>query len=217
MKLYLYCSYTHSKRGFVMTRLQGEELTPANLSCTQDVGEKIVNSFFTNDVFRILWQEYPGEDSLPVLPKTEGGMFGICGLRGPIEDRNGSVNFALLADREEVPALNRIAAGVLADPEGFALALCRCLSIGGVCGYRADAKTLRELLTSLHDQNADAEQDEKSQLAYSVRELLKYAVYVGSWEQASEYLHPRWIWKIRPKQALSQEEFAELRGRDIWR
>lgn len=216
MKVYLYCSYTHSKRGFVLTRLQGDELAAVNLSCTQDVGEKIVYNFFTNDVFRVLWQEYPGEDSLPVLPKTEGGMFGICGLRGPIEDRNGSLNFALLAEREEVSVLNRIAAGILADPEGFALGLCRCLSIGGICGYRADAGMLRELLTVLHDQTPEAEQDGKNQLAYSVRELLKYAVYVGSWEQASEYLRPRWIWKLRPKQALSQEEFAELHGKDIW-
>ena len=66
------------------------------------------------------------------------------------------------------------------------------------------------------ENHTQQQEDPKIPAARSLRDMLKLAVYVGSWEQAAEYLHPRWIWKICPKQALSQEAFAELYGKDIW-
>lgn len=216
MKIYLYCSYTHSKRGFVLSQLIGNDLAAVSLSAAEDPGEILVNHFFTYDTFRVLWQEYPEEKSLPILPKTGGAMFGIRGLQGPLEDRTAIVNFAILADKEETESLDRIAAGILRNPEDFALGICRCLSIGGPCGYQADGEALKELLKVIQENHTHRQEDAKIPIARSVRDMLKLAVYIGSWEQAAENLHPRWIWKICPKQALSQEAFAQLRGKDIW-
>lgn len=216
MKIYLYCSYTHSKRGFVLSQLVGNDLAAVSLSATEDPGERLVNLFFTYDTFRVLWQAYPEENSLPILPRTGGTMFGIRGLQGPLEDRTGIINFALLAGTEEQELLNRIAEGILASPEDFALGICRCLSIGGPCGYMADGAALRELLRVIQENHTHRQEDTNISITRSVRDMLKFAVYIGSWEQAAEYLRPRWIWKIRPKQALSQEEFAQLYGKNIW-
>ena len=219
MKLYLYCSYTHSKRGFVLTQLVNDELEPVSLAGSEDPGEKLVNAFFSYDAFRILWTEYPEEKSLPVLPRTKGCLFGIRGLRGPLEDRTGIINFALLADPEEMEEMNRIASGIVANPESFVLAICSCLSIGGPSGYKADGSAIWEVLKSIQqapEPNMEEEPGSFRSVAYSVRNMLKLAVYIGSWEQAAEYLHPQWIWKICPKQAISQEAFAQLYGKDLW-
>lgn len=217
MKIYLYCSYTHSKRGFVLSQLAGNELAAVNLSGSGDTGERLVNQFFSYDAFRILWQDYPGEKSFPVFPRVEGSLFGIRGLRGSLEDRTGVVNFALLADREETEELNAIASGILTNPEAFALEICRCLSIGGPCGYKADGEALQALLKNFRGKLKPEGETNFGRLVCSVRDLLKFAVYIGSWEQAAEYLYPRWIWKLCPKQAISQEEYAQLLGRDIWK
>lgn len=216
MKIYLYCSYTHSKRGFVLSQLIGNELAAVSLSSAEDPGEILVNHFFTYDAFRVLWQEYPEAKCLPILPKAGGAMFGIRGMQGPLEDRTAIVNFAILADKEEMESLNRIAAGILEAPEDFTLGICRCLSIGGPCGYKADGEALKELLKDVQENHTHRRGDFKIPITRSVRDMLKLAVYIGSWEQAAEYLCPRWIWKFCPKQALSQEEFAQLHGKNIW-
>lgn len=220
MKLYLYCSYANSRRGFVLAELQEKELAPVSLSGSEDPGEQIVDRFFTYDAFRILWQEFPKSSGIPVFPQSGGGMFGIRGLRGTISDRAGVVNFALLADKEERERLEGLALGILSDPEGFALSLCGCLSIGGPCGYQAEGARLWELLDSIHPEavpeRLQAYRDGLGQRMYTVREMLRLAVYVGSWEQAAQYLYPQWIWKARPKQAFSQEEIAVLLGKNLW-
>lgn len=216
MKIYLYCSYTHSKRGFVLSQLIGNDLVAVNLSDAEDPGEVLVNHFFNYDMFRVLWLGYPEENSLPILPKAGGAMFGIRGLQGPLDDRTGSINFALLANKEDMESLNRIATGILENPEGFAMGICRCLSIGGPCGYKADGEALKELMKVIQENHTHQQENSKIPIVRSVRDMLKLAVYIGSWERAAEYLHPNWIWKICPKHALSQEEFAQLLGKDIW-
>lgn len=220
MKLYLYCSYANSKRGFVLTVLQETELAPVILSGSEDPGEQMVDRFFTYDAFRILWQEFPKNNSLPVFPQSGGGMFGIRGLHGTISDRAGVVNFALLADQGEQERLEALALGILADPEGFALALCGCLSIGGPCGYHAEGPRLWELLDSIQPEAVPerllAYRNGLGQRMYTVREMLRLAVYVGSWEQAAQYLYPHWIWKARPKQAFSLDEIDSLLGKNLW-
>ncbi len=219
MEVYLYCSYANSRRGFVMTRLEERELAPAGLAEATGAGQQMVYRFFTYDVFRALWLEFPESGRLPLLPQADGGMFGIRGLRGEISQRTGVINFALLADRQELERLERMAAGILADPEGFALALCGCLSVGGTCGYQADGQKVWELLEQVAAQPVPAALreylDRQSQRVYTSRDLLRLAVYTGQWEQAVECLHPKWLWSSRPKQALTQQEAAELLGKPL--
>lgn len=221
MKLYLYCSYTHSRRGFVMTRLEGDALTACSLSDAEDPGEQMVYRFFSYDTFRVLWQGIPENTAIPVLPGVKYGFFGIRGLRGRISDRDGVVNIAILAERNELAQLDRIAEGILSDPQGFGFALSRCLSVGGLHSYQAEGNRIWELLETVQTQKIPQRMEPvlagRLSRCYSIRDLLWLAVYVGAWEQAAEYLMPRWIWKLRPKQAISQEEFAGLWGRDLWK
>lgn len=219
MELFLYCSYTHSRRGFVLTRLKGNELVPASLIDAQGGGEKILERFFSYDVFRILWQEFSDYSRIPLLPGTGGAIFGIRGLKGKISDREGVINFAILANKNEIQQLEKMAAGILSDPDGFGLALSRCLFVGGICGYQADIGRLRELLQSIRREDVpEAFQSawENKGIAYSVRNQLRFAVYVGTWEQVVTYMQPQWLWKSCPKQAYDQEKFAKLLGRNIW-
>lgn len=220
MKLYLYCSYTHSKRGFVLTQLMEDKLVPVSLINTQMAGEQILEHFFSYDAFRILWQEFSDNGRIPLFPGTGGAVFGIRGLNGKISDRDGVINFAVLCDRNETAELCRLAAGVLSDPERFVLSLSSCLSIGGICGYQADAGRIRELLTSTQTDHLPAVLRHLPNIrnrAYSVRDQLRFAVYVGTWEQASQHMSPGWIWKACPKQAISQDMFAEYFGRNLWK
>lgn len=220
MELYLYCSYTHSKRGFVLTKLSEDGLIPVSLCNAHDRGIQILEKFFSYDAFRILWQEFPDGGNVPIFPGTGGAIFGIRGLKGKFSDRDGVINFAFLARKEELKRLYELAGGILADPDGFALSLSSCLSVGGACGYQADVERVRELLACIHaDKLPEAMAqilDGKNNRVYSIREQLRFAVYIGTWEQAAQHMHPHWIWKSCPKQAMSQEAFAQLLGRDIW-
>ena len=219
MKLYLYCSYTHSKRGFVLSEVSGDELIPVSLMGAQDRGKKILENFFTYDTFRILWQEFSQHNSIPLFPGSDGAVFGMRGLIGKISDRDGVINFAVLADKGEVKSLWKLAAGILADPEGFVQSLSSCLSIGGNCGYQADAGRIWALLKCIQTEHLPAvlqHLPNPRSKPYSVRDQLRLAVYIGNWEQASEYMIPHWIWKSCPKQAICHETFAEYLGRDPW-
>ncbi len=220
MKLYLYCSYTHSKRGFVMTQLTDTELTQVSLAGSENPVEQLVYRFFSFDAFRILWKALPENEKLPVLPRACGGFFGIRGLEGKISDREGVVNLALVAEKHELEQLDQIASGILADPAGFGMSLCRFLSVGGPCGYEAEPENVWELLKGVAAPQPPACLKELLDPGlpnrFSVRELLHLAVYVSTWEQAAEHLYPHWIWKICPKQAVSQEEFLKLTGKRLW-
>jgi len=210
MQLYFYCSYTNASRGFYLTRLEGGQLVPASLS--PEGGEGAADEFFSYDRFRFLWQEFPQSASL--LPAPAQGILGVRGLEGKFSDRDGTVNFVLLCPREELEVLQRLALGMLSDLDGFVRELLPCLSIGGPCGYQADATQLEEVFRT-----ACGRWERGAQLAgsavplsgtrpLSARELLHLAVYTGSWKQASEHLQPAWLWKLRPRQCVSQEEFS---------
>ena len=219
MKLYLYCSYTHSKRGFVLTRLDGDELIPISLLGAKNVGERILDRFFSYDGFDILWQEY-SEGSLPLFPSVVGGVFGIRSLKGKISDRDGVINVAFQAEKHETDKLGKLAIGILADPEGFAQTLCSCLSIGGICGYRADAQQICGLLETLPMENLSEALQQMPIVRskpHSVRDQLRFAVYAGTWEQVAEGMSLHWIWRSRPRQVISRETFIALLGRNPWR
>ena len=220
MDIYLYCSYENSSRGFYLTRLEGNILVAENLADSEDRCGQLVDRFFTYDDFRILWQEIPKSNTHPFFPAAECGMFGIRGLQGYISERRAVGNLAIAAGADELPMLGNIAAGIITNTDAFGPAFFNCLSVGGPCGYSADAEALRTLIGDL-GRNAPDEKNipyamrellrrsDKSRLL-SDRGLLRFAVYVATWEQAAERLKPRWLWKTRPARAFSITEFEEI-------
>ena len=211
MKIFLYCSYTNSKRGFCLTCLEGDRLVSKLLYDSQDTGEQMVDRFFAYDNFRILWQEFPANEQIPIVFRPAGGIFGVRGLKGKISDRDGVVNFALLAGAEETGQLQAAAEKILKDLSGFSASLFRCLTIGGSCGYQAEGDTLRTLFENLWEEGPSPA-EESRRVVRTSRDLLRFAVYIGDWEQASAHLVPGWLWKICPKQAVSEAEFQENNG-----
>lgn len=209
MRIYLYCSYAHSQKGFCLTRLEGESLVPQPLSQLSGPMEQAVDRFLSYDSFRILWQEFPGDVRFGFVKDVCGGIFGVRSLRGSIADRSGVANVVLLAEREELPSLQAVAQRILEDLSGFSQALFAKLTIGGKCGYQETGPELRQLFDSLMSHPAEPEQPKRLTL---MKELLKFAVYVGSWEEASSRLTPDKGWGRCPEQAQSEQEYAHSGG-----
>lgn len=217
MDIYLYCSYTHARLGFCLTRLDGGVLVPASLP--DSTAGRLIDGFFFYDRFRVLWQEYTQESAPVLVPAVSGGVFGMRSLHGRIGDRDGVANFMLGAERDEVERLRSVARGILRDPGAFARKLFACLELGGPCGYQADGASLRGLFDSAGDRESAepfhpldrfiSPAVENVQIPYA-RKLLRFAVYTSSWEQVSELFHPRLLWHICPKQAISEKEFLSL-------
>lgn len=209
MELYLYCSYTNAQRGFVLTRLAEGGLEGADLSALSGPGERLADGFLSYDAFRVLWLEHAPRGWL--LPRAEGGILGLRGLRGRFSQRDGVVNLVLLAGGEELDALDNAASGILSDLDGFSRRLCACLSVGGRWGYQADAAALQGLLAGLRSTPGPLPPGARPrQAARSARDLLRLAVCTGPWERSAERLGGGLLWRARPRQALSREDFGRL-------
>lgn len=210
MELYLYCSYTNAQRGFFLTRLKGNGLVSADLSAAVSPGEQLADSFLSHDVFRVLWMEYPAE-SRALFPSSAGALLGLRGLRGQFSQRNGVVNLVLLAGVEELEKLENTAAFLMSDLDSFSQRLCACLSIGGLWGYQADGEAVTRLLEEAGRVSGTLPPGARPrQEIRSKRDLLRLAVYTGTWNRAAEQLGGSLLWRLPPRQALSQEEFARL-------
>lgn len=209
MRIFLYCSYAHSQRGFCLTRLEGETLVPQSLKQLCGPMEQAVDKFLSYDSFRILWQEFPGDVCFGFVKGVRGGIFGVRSLRGTIEGRNGVANVVLLAEQEELPMLHGAAQRILEDLPGFAKALFARMALGGSCGYR---ETGPELCQLFDDLMAQPVQQEPMKRLTTLKELLKFAVYVGSWQEAASQLTPGKGWGRCPERALSELEYANSGG-----
>lgn len=217
MELYLYCSYTNARLGFCMSRLGSEKLEPVELKTTG--ADRQISDFFLCDRFRVLWMEYPPEDSSILLPEVEGGMFGMRSLRGEIGGRTGMANFMFRCGYRELPELEKLARGVLADPASFTSGLFARLSIGGECGYEADVNELGDMLETVRKRGEDEAATPVDQFIspsaaektlFLPKRFLRLAVYVTTWEQAAEQFKPRLLWQSCPKQAISEAQFMSL-------
>lgn len=205
MIVYLYCSYTNSQKGFSLSRLENGHVIPQPFSGLRDSSKEAVEQFLTNDYFRILWQEFSANPGSPLVTAVTGGMFGIRGLHGMIDGRNGIANVVLLAEEDELAHLQSAAKTILKDVSGFASTLFDGLTIGGPCGYQSSGPQLGQWIRSLWSE-PDPEWTSKW-LRFS-NDLLKFAVYMGSWEEASAFLPSGKSRKYCPPQAVSEEKYT---------
>lgn len=210
MEVYLYCSYTHAQKGFFLTRLEGTGLVKADLSAAVSPGERLADNFLSYDVFRALWMEYPAEERM-LFPGSAGGLLGLRGLRGQFSQRSGVVNMVLLAGAGELERLEHTAAFLLSDLDSFSRRLCACLSVGGPWGYQADGEALKRLLEEAGRASGTLPPGARPRKEVrSKRDLLRLAVYTGTWERAAEQLGGGLLWRLPPRQALDREKFARL-------
>ena len=240
MDVYFYCSYTKARLGFCLSKLEGNTLLPVNLSGS--MAERQVNDFLFFDRFRVLWQELTPENAINDLkqptgfrkfwqeqvlghtpkeappPELTGGVFGMRSLQGNISDRDGVINFILVAGQNELELLQLVALGILASPDKFTSALFSCMEIGGPCGYQLNARAFWELINSIYwrpEQNVahplgNFIAPSVSEGEVSMQNLLRFAVLVSSWEQAREHFPPGSIWQMCPPQAINEDQFLSL-------
>ncbi len=211
MRIYLYCTYEHSMKGFFMTRLDGQNLIPA-----REEGDlpEMVDAFFFYDWYQVLWCDLPNGDS----------FFGVRGLTGHMATgRGASANLVFLADPDEMTALRRIALTMLGDYPAFCSRFFLWMSVGGACSYQLDADAfykwmefctacekfrvlvpagdrVRTLLPIMRRQKEpETEQDR-----------MRIAVLSSPWEEARELLGDEEVWRDQPVSAITKAEFAEL-------
>lgn len=210
MEVYFYCNYANSNRGFLLTKLCPDGLKAVSLFNSQDKGEQLVDRFFSYDSFRVLWTEIPENYSSLFKPETEYSFFGIRGLNGTISEKKGYLNIAFLACKDEKEELEYLVRGILYNVRLFSSKIFDALSAGGKDSYELDTEKFADIIDSAaNTQFADFPIKIRSS-SNTMRDTLKLAVYVGSWEDACSKLGPDWLWKICPKQAISESTYKEL-------
>lgn len=223
MKLYFLCSYELFRKGFYLTRMEGEQLVSADGE-GKEAPPDCIRNFFSYDRFKILWRDYcDDEKESLVLPSPEYSMLGVRNLEGTMSGRKAYVNLALLAEREEFDALRDIALEILGDFDSFSQRIFQCLKVGGECGYDLNSEEMRiwrkqcregsvkvcvpeedpagNLLRMLQDR----ERKQKTQ-----RDLLHFAVCTTEWKAAIPSMGPKWVWLLQPRRVLDEEQFREM-------
>lgn len=210
MEVYFYCNYNNSSRGFLLTKLCRDGLKSVTLFNSQNKGELLVDRFFSYDCFRILWLEIPKNNTHFFKPETENIFFGLRGLNGTISGKKGYLNIAFLADNNEKEEMENLVRGILCDISCFSDRVFNALSAGGKDSYELDTEKFTAIIDS-------AVNNEYTYLPFNIkttcrtlRDLLRFAVYVGAWEDAYPNLESDAIWKIRPKQAINEKNYTQL-------
>lgn len=223
MDTYFYCSYEHSQTGFFHTRLQGEELVPVeggHSGLPEALGD-----FFSYDRFLLLWRDLSAPVERPwSRPEPTAGLFGLRSLRGRFADgRSGVVNMAFYASGEELTLLRRTALAILGDFDDFQARLFSQLRAGGPCGYQLDGRAfdswvrdcggrsrLRKLLPEGDPALPLLDHFCRTQPPRLERDLLRLAVCTGSWQSVAQTMGDRANWYIRPRCALTEEQFRDI-------
>lgn len=212
MEILFYCSYTNSAKGFLLTRLRGGKLEPVSLSGATDTGEQLADRFFSYDRFHILWQELMCKETPGGLPVYTGGFFGIRDLQGEISDRNGILNFAIVANSGgELAALGRVAAAILTDIEKFRSTVFSMLDIGGEAGYTIEAQNFMKYVKHLETTAPKTPPFYYTQEKMIETDLLRFAVYVSSWDDARLSLDSPGLFRDTvPKQAINEIQYRQI-------
>lgn len=226
MEVYFYCSYEHSQKGFFMTRLADGQLMPV-----EDIPQK-VEEFFSYDRFQILWYDLCEQETQKLWkPQPNGMFFGLRNLRGQMTDGRGcTANLLLFADSDEVAALRRIALSILGDYPAFERQFTGWLSVGG-CSYELNTQAFCAWMDACSEASqleryADPKSKAANLLFWMQRveephielELLRLAVYTGSWKDVQSVMGQRVAWMVKHPCALSPEEFESIFVREapLW-
>lgn len=227
MKIFFYCSYEHSLKGFFMTQLEGASLVPA-----KDIPNEVYE-FFSYDRYQVLWRDQPSKEGWSRKHRgTEGSFFGIRNISGKNPENRGFViNLCVLASKEEESCLRRMALSVLGDLSGFERLLLSWMKVGGACSYELNAEAFykwldartrcsqfvplgmdraafKKLLPSLV--RADEPKKEK--------DLLRLAVYTSSPDDIVGLMGDSRVWRSRLPNVIGTSEFTALfRGeKPLW-
>ena len=213
MEIYFYCNYTNSGPGFCLKRLEGDGAVPVTLSDTAGKQEKLTDSFFSFDRFRVLWQEIAADEGKIFSPEPEMSFFGIRGIHGEISGVSGVVNFAMIADEDELDYMESLATGILSDIGGFCRGVFPFITADRNEGYRVDAPAFMEYLSVFAQKSADREIPFYIGKGMSTaKDLLRFGVYTGSADEAVSDMGPFWLWLKKPKQLISEEQFKSIVG-----
>ena len=220
MDVYFYCTYAHSRAGFVLTRLEHDGLTPQVASVPE-----VIRDLFSHDRFMVLWREFA-----PGLP--EAAMLGLRGLRGRMADgRTAVVNLALLAPEPEQDRIEAAALDVLADWNAFQERIMGWLHLGGEAGYSLDAHAFLTWLDSRPSasflRRCCGLFSRPARLLFATstgrprkteRERLRFAVCTCAWKQARLFLGLSGNWAKMPPQVITTDRFQNefVRHSPLW-
>lgn len=226
MEVYFYCSYEHSQKGFFMTRLVDGQLHPVETVPAN------VEEFLSYDHFQALWYDLcdPKEQKL-WKPLTSGMIFGLRNLRGEMADgRRCTANILWIADANEMPNLRRIALSVLGDYPAFERQFTGWLRVGGH-SYELNTEAFSRWMASCtganHLNRFAAPKSKAADLLFWMQrveeprvetELLRLAVYTGSWKDVRNVMGQGMAWKLKHPCALTPEEFDNIfiREAPLW-
>jgi len=219
MEIYFYCSYEHSRTGFFLTRFENQQLTAVDFSSLPPVAEE----FFSYDRFRFLWRDLCAPLEKPLeQPEVIGSFCGIREMKGTLRDgRSGTANMAIYADAEELTLMRRVVLSILGDFDAFREMLFQWLSVGGPCSYQLDGASFRRWLEECGS-HTQLRLTEKQSAAAALlpglqrsapprleRNLLRLAVCIRSWKELSETIGSRFMWGLKPRCVLMEQEFTK--------
>lgn len=222
MKLYIYGTYEHSQKGYMLMRVNKEGLEPVAASEDSDA-LRLAREFFFYDGFRMVWRDVctsGKRERLALVP--EWTIAAVRGMEGNISGRRGNVNLAAVGEPEESSFFRRMVLGFLGDYDFHVRKVFSSLSIGEGGVLATDGE---KLLKSLMEQSGDEDYGKikaykggqlwealirLERTALTERDLLRFAVCQSQWKEAARELTPGWLWKKEPPGVIGSEVFERL-------
>lgn len=219
MKVYFYCSYEHSKRGFFPVVAELADRDDCRIFAADGIhGEEMpveVNDFFSYDRFRILWRDYGGKEDGIFRPSPEKTLFGIRDLTGKVSDRSVIINLAFFSempDKEGVITVKDAVYAVMNAYSEFVKKIFEWFTIGGEHGYEIDCSGMYEWLLK-KKKTVEKKKDERKLADYTEgitwteRNLLHFAVIKTGWQEIASCMGNKLLWKVKPARVIEEEEF----------
>lgn len=221
MEFYFYCSYEHSVRGFFPVCVQEDKILPCDGSAGVSLPSQVWD-FFSYDRFKLLWREYPSENGGKLFPEPEKSLFGIRVLHGNMGTKKGIVNFAVMAEEDELARMEKLATAILFRYDEFVSMLFSFLSVGGEYGYCIDIKRFFAYIEEI-EQNPlpDDVSDKKERINYvktiknrtgilTERDLLRFGVRTDAWKSIAQAMGDKLLWSFCPKTVIDTKKFDSI-------
>ena len=223
MEVYFYGTYERSAAGFTLMKYEAGRLIPISWEESALLPPE-VDSFFSYDCFRILWQEIVSDKKKGMLlfPKPDHALLGIRNLQGLVSGREAYVNVVFWAALSEETILRKMLLWMLDDYRGFMTGLLGCLSVEAE-GYQMNQEAYDTWLQCVSERTEEDWKDETEEKRIRVRkltdrqfrpiterDLLRFGLCTSTWKEVQNYRFQEKIWKIPPISVFEGECFSAI-------
>lgn len=204
MDIFINSTFAQSMQGYRLMRM-GDDAFGDIRSVDELLPQ--VYSFFSEDLFKGVWCETADEKDL-FFPRPTGSYLGLKGFSGLFDNqKKGVVNIVFCAAADEIFMLAMLAKKILGNYSGFSNLIFKSFHVDAAGNYFGDKQAFLRAVQELPSDEFPEFVANTGFACRTARDLLHFAVCVGSPERALDQLPGRRLRLRPPKCMLGESDF----------